>query len=270
MLKLMNRSQLRSKTKYLFIVTVSLIIAIFLVACGGSEPELPPELEDISLPTPTQRPTTTPIPTATPFPTATPIPEGSDEGSETGGDSEQPADGSEATGENTGAEDELPEDYVEPEVVSINFRQQTINDWVEVVPPPGWIVSAGIDGLIMSQDPARVPDVPFALVRRWGNVVSVNDWVAYLPDATEERNSNVTIRMGGYDWEGVFVTTADHSYRAFFAVSNDTLPTYTIMVYVPIDPETRTEEGFTREALLEKWDSSASELNTILRRFLFS
>lgn len=267
MLNLMNRSQTRSKTKYLFIIAVSLILAIFLVACGGSEPELPPELEDISISTPTPRPTTTPVPTASPFPTATPIPEGGDESSETSEETGQSADGS---GENTDSAEELPEDYVEPEVVSINFRQQTINDWVEVVPPPGWVVSAGIDGLIMSQDPARVPEVPFALVRRWGNVVSVNDWVAYLPDATEERNSNVTIRMGGYDWEGVFVTTADNSYRAFFAVSNDTLPTYTIMVYVPIDPATRTDEGFTREALLEKWDISASELNTILRRFLFS
>lgn len=252
-------------------VTLSLMLAIFLAACGGSEPGLPPEIEDISLPTPTKRPTTTPVPTASPFPTSTPSSGNSGEGTGNNNEEGQAVTGGAIFGEQTAEpEEELPEEFVEPEFVSINFRQQTINDWVEVVPPPGWIVSAGLDGLIMSQDPARVPDVPFALVRRWGNVVSVNDWVAYLPDATEERNSNVTIRMGGYDWEGVFVTKADNSYRAFFAVSNDTLPTYTIMVYVPLDPNTRPEEGFTREALLEKWDVSASELNTILRRFLFS
>lgn len=243
---------------------------LLLAACGGgSEQDLPPEIEDISLPTPTKRPTTTPVPTATPFPTSTPVPESDgSENSEAG--TGETADGNSENSNPNAAAEELPDEFVEPEFVSINFRQQTINDWVEVVPPPGWIVSAGLDGLMMSQDPARVPDVPFALVRRWGNVVSVSDWVAYLPDAAEERNSNVTIRMGGYDWEGVFLTTADNSYRAFFAVSNDTLPTYTIMVYVPQDPGTRPEGGFTREALLEQWDSSASELNTILRRFLFS
>ena len=257
---------LKHKSKHLITVTVGLLLILFLAACGGeSEPDPTLEIEDISLPTPTKRPTTTPVPTATPFPTSTPAPENSDsDNSEEGtGDSGE-------SNETDAAAEELPDEFVEPEFVSINFRQQTINDWVEVVPPPGWIVSAGLDGLMMSQDPARVPDVPFALVRRWGNVVSVGDWVAYLPDATEERNSNVTIRMGGYDWEGVFLTTADNSYRAFFAVSNDTLPTYTIMVYVPQDPATEPEGGFTREALLEKWDSSASELNTILRRFLFS
>ncbi|MFK7800742.1 MAG: hypothetical protein AB8G95_03835 [Anaerolineae bacterium] len=262
----MNRSNLRSIKKYILVVTLSLVLALFLAACGGSEPDLPPEIENISLPTPTKRPTTTPVPTASPFPTSTPIPANNESGEAEAGTGNETIIG----GQTTEPAEELPEEFVEPEFVSINFRQQTINDWVEVVPPPGWIVSAGLDGLMMSQDPARVPDVPFALVRRWGNVVSVNDWVAYLPDAAEERNSNVTIRMGGYDWEGVFLTTADNSYRAFFAVSNDTLPTYTIMVFVPLDPNTQPEGGFTREALLEKWDSSASELNTILRRFLFS
>lgn len=262
----MDRSKNRSLIKYFSYLIVSLSLTLFLTACGGSQLDLPPELEDITLPTPTKRPTTTPVPTATPAPTSTPTP--------------KPVETSESTGENdeTGNQaesasntaEELPKEFVEPEFVSINFRQQTINDWVEVVPPPGWVVSAGLDGLMMSQNPARVPDVPFALVRRWGNVVSVSDWVAYLPDGIEERNSNVTIRMGGYDWDGVFVTTENNSYRAFFAVSNDTLPTFTIMVYVPLDPNTQADEALTREALLENWDSSASELNTILRRFLFS
>ena len=235
-------------------------MALLVVACGGDEPEVPEQnLEDISLPTPTSRPTLTPVPTATATPEPSPTPEKIDE--ETG----------EVIAEDEAVE-ELPDEFVEPEFVSINFRQGTINDWVEIQPPPGWIVSAGLDGMIISQEPEAIPNSPFALVRRWGNVVSTSDWVAYLPDGIEERNSNVTIRMGGYDWDGVFVTSEDNAYRAFFAISNDTLPAFTVLVYIPMTPEDVKEgdEAYTREALLEKWDTNASELNTILRRFLFS
>ena len=255
----MNRSHNRSLSRNIFLIIVT-VIGLILVACGNDDAPLP-ELENIeALPTPTSRPTTTPVPTATPSPFPTEVPE------------EDAIQASEQSGDITGevAVEELPEDYIEPEVVSINFRQQTINDWVEVVPPPGWTVSAGLDGLVLAQDSSRIPDVPFTIVRRWGNTISVSDWVAYLPEAVEERNSNVTIRMGGYDWEGVFITTNDNSYRAFFAVTTEILPAYTILVYVPMDQTNISEEGFTREALLETWDKNAGELNTILRRFLFS
>ena len=239
--------------------------ALILTACGGTEEPDLPELAELTLPTPTPRPTTTPVPTSLPSPTPTAV----------------PADGSaetESTEDNSilsvNAEEQeveaLPENFIEPEVVTINFREQTINDWVEVVPPPGWSVSAGLDGMVLAQDQTRIPDVPFTIVRRWGNAISVNDWVAYLPDATEERNSNVTIQMGGYAWEGVFLTADDNSYRAFFAVTTEILPAYTILVFVPMDKTSIPDEGFTREALLETWDANAGELNTILRRFLFS
>lgn len=234
-------------------------MALLVVACGSDEPEVPDtQLEEITLPTPTPKPTLTPVPT----PTATAVP------------TETPVVIDEDTGEIVIEPDveELPDEFTEPEFVSINFRQGTVNDWVEIQPPPGWVVSAGLDGMLISQEPDSVPDASFALVRRWGNVVSTGDWVAYLPDGVEERNSNVTIRMGGYDWDGVFVTTEDNAYRAFFAVSNETLPAFTVLVYIPMTPEdlVEGEDSYTRETLLEKWDANASELNTILRRFLFS
>ncbi|MEM8856991.1 MAG: hypothetical protein AAGD96_01635 [Chloroflexota bacterium] len=261
----MNRSQKRSITRIFFLISIT-AVALILVACGGSEPELP-ELESIEvLATPTSRPTTTPVPTSTP----SPIPSEAQQGTESNTEQGSIIGVGEADQTEEVAVEELPEDFIEPEVVSINFRQQTINDWVEVVPPPGWTVSAGLDGLVLAQDSSRIPEVPFTIVRRWGNAISVGDWVAYVPDAVEERNSNVTIRMGGYDWEGVFLTTDDNSYRAFFAVTTDILPAYTILVYVPMDQTAITDEGFTREALLETWDINAGELNTILRRFLFS
>ena len=237
------------------------MMALLVVACGSDDPEPTPVLEDITIATPTQRPTLTPVPTATNTPVPSPTPEVIDE--ETG--EVVPVEAEEAV-------EELPEEFLEPEFVSINFRQGTINDWVEIQPPPGWIVSAGLDGMLISQEPSEVPGAPFALVRRWGNIVSTGDWVAYLPDGVEERNSNVNIRMGGYDWDGVFITTENNDYRAFFAISNDTLPAFTVLVYIPMTPEdlVEGEETYSREALLEKWDENASELNTILRRFLFS
>ena len=257
----MNRSKQRSISSYLVLATI-FVIALFIVACGGGEEPESPEiaLEEITLPSPTPRPTETPVPTNTPTPepTSTPDATTNDEAS--------------TDGSNDGGSETLPDEFVEPEFVSINFRQGTINDWVEIQPPPGWFVSSGLDGMVISQTPDQVPEVPFALVRRWGNVVSVGDWIAYLPSGIEERNSNVNVRMGGYNWEGVFITTEDNSYRAFFAVSNETLPAYTVLVYIPMNESDlgEEEESFTREALLEKWDLNASELNTILRRFLFS
>lgn len=258
----MNRSKQRSISSYLFLTTI-LVFALIIVACGGSEDPAEIALEEISLPSPTPRPTETPVPTSTPVPAATEAPEVIID-AETG--EVFPVEAEPAAAES------LPDEFVEPEFVSINFRQGTINDWVEIQPPPGWFVSSGLDGMVISQTPELVPEAPFALVRRWGNVVSVGDWVAYLPDGVEERNSNVNVRMGGYDWEGVFVTTADNSYRAFFAVSNETLPAYTVLVFIPMTEFdlVAEEEAYTREALLEKWDQNASELNTILRRFLFS
>lgn len=256
----MNRSPKRSITRILLLSVIT-VAALILAACGGNdEPELP-ELAELTLPTPTPRPTTTPVPTALPSPTPTALPD----------TASSEADGSMLDGDTAGQPVEtLPENFIEPEVVTINFREQTLNDWVEVVPPPGWSVSAGLDGIVLAQDQTRIPDVPFTIVRRWGNAISVSDWVAYLPDATEERNSNVTIQMGGYAWEGVFLTTQDNSYRAFFAVTTEILPAYTILVYVPMDNSNTPPGGYTREALLENWDANAGELNTILRRFLFS
>lgn len=238
-------------------------MALLVVACGSDEPAEPEtQLEEITLPTPTPKPTLTPVPTPTPTTEPTPLPEEIDE--ETG--EVIPSEAEEVV------EEEIPDEFTEPEFVSINFRQGTVNDWVEIQPPPGWIVSAGLDGMLISQEPDSVPEASFALVRRWGNVVSTGDWVAYLPDGVEERNSNVTIRMGGYDWDGVFITTEDNAYRAFFAVSNETLPAFTVLVYVPMTPEdlAEGEDAYSRGTLLEKWDANASELNTILRRFLFS
>lgn len=252
----MKRSTKRSIITYSFFI-LTLAMAVLFVACGGEEePAEDVTLDEISIPTPTQRPTATPIPTNTPTPLPTNTPEAS----------EEEIQATEA------AVEELPDEFIEPEFVSINFRQGTINDWVEIQPPPGWVVSAGLDGMMISERPSEIPNRPFALVRRWGNVVTVSDWVAYLPDGLEERNSNVDIRMGGYDWEGVFISTEDHSYRAFFAVSNETLPAYTVLVYVPMTPEDLAEEetGYSRQSLLAKWDLQAGELNTILRRFLFS
>ncbi|MEM9774266.1 MAG: hypothetical protein AAF902_06770 [Chloroflexota bacterium] len=257
----MNRSQNRSTTRILFL-SIIIIAALILVACGSNEEPDLPELEDLALPTPTSRPTTTPVPTPTQSPTPSPVP--AEETQSEDGNSIISVDSDET------AVEDLPEDFTEPEVVTINFRDKTINDWVEVVPPPGWSVSAGLDGMVLAQDQTRIPDVPFTIVRRWGNAISVNDWVAYLPDAVEERNSNVTIQMGGYAWEGVFLTTEANSYRAFFAVTTEILPAYTILVYVPMDKANVPEDGYTREALLENWDANAGELNTILRRFLFS
>ncbi|MEM7798933.1 MAG: hypothetical protein AAF633_07085, partial [Chloroflexota bacterium] len=87
----------------------------------------------------------------------------------------------------------------------------------------------------------------------------------------EERDSNVTVRMGGFDWEGIFVTNAENSYRAFFAVNNDSIPAYTVLVYVPFPDDAVTATGtVTREDLTAYWETEVGDLNTILRRFLFS
>lgn len=272
----MNRlhSIKRWRQQALFLL-LALAIAILAACSGGGEEDGGNEtLENIAVATPTSAPTATPIPTATEFipPTATPE-NGSGSILAEVGISEEPT-------EDPNPEPTVAIPLIEPQVVSINFRQAILNDWISLQqPPPGWVISEGLDGILLTQDPASLPGDAFILVRRWGNVVNLSDWVAYLPDGFEERDSNVTIRMGGFDWDGVFITTEDNRYRAFFAVSNEGIPAYTLLVYVPLsDDQVVAGEGAgteglpptSREAILAVWDLTVGDMNQILRRFIFS
>lgn len=248
-----------------FPITVAIVLGLLLVlsACGGEEePEAVTELvmDEIVVASPTPRPTATPIPTAAPtqVPTATPETVTLDDGTTMVVEA----------GEEVVVQQQP---LIEPQTVEINFREGILNDWIEVVPPPGWILSKGVDGIILSKEPEGLPNSSFALVRRWGNSVNTGDWVAYLPDGFEERDSNVTIRMGGFDWDGVFVTNSTNTYRAFFAVNNDSIPAYTVLVYVPYPDDRATPAGeITREEMALFYQEEVGDLNTILRRFLFS
>lgn len=242
-------------------IAVSIVLLLILSACGGEEePDAPVVLDEIVAATPTIPPTPTTVPTAAPTRTPTPTPEPAEAVIGEDGTVVETENGTVVTGQQ----------IIEPQVVSINFRNGIINDWIEVVPPPGWILSEGVDGIILSKDPSQLPDASFALVRRWGNAVNTGDWVAYLPDGFEERDSNVTIRMGGFDWDGIFVTNTSNTYRAFFAVNNDSIPAFTVLVYVPY-PEERIipSQPVTREEMALYYEEEVGDLNTILRRFLF-
>ncbi|MEM7799255.1 MAG: hypothetical protein AAF633_08705, partial [Chloroflexota bacterium] len=165
---------LRSKqSNHLLFLGGILVLALILAACGGGAEEeaTPVGLDNIVAATPTQRPTATPVPTIAPtqVPTETP----------TGVDSTNSVVVALSDDEEEEAAPAQQQPLIEPQVVSINFRQKVLNDWIEVVPPPGWILSEGVDGIILSKDPAGLPTQPFVLVRRWGNAVNTGDWVAY-------------------------------------------------------------------------------------------
>lgn len=255
------------------------LLLILLAGCGGGETAEPPsvDLAGMSAPTPTPRPTATPLPTA---------------GERTDGESAANAAGrnplgsflsdSAAADEPSGEESPPPAAAnsetvpdtaanaarLEPVDITIDLQNGDLNTWLEISPPPGWRVVQGFDGVVLAQRPEEIPAEPFVLVRRWGNVVNLTDYLAYLPDAVEERNSNTAFRMGGYDWSGVFLTDEENSYRAFFGVSSDVVPSYTLLVYVPAIPNL-DESDVTREQLLTSWNLAVGDLNSILRRLTF-
>ncbi len=240
-----------------------------LAGCRPDDPAAGASMENISLPTPTPRPTATPV---TPSGTDAPAAAGQGEDSFLGGilgGGEAPAAGEEAapTPNEDPGEPDTPA-ALEPVEVAIDLRSGDLNTWIEVSPPPGWRIIQGLDGILLTQRPEMVPGEAFVMVRRWGNVVNLTDYLAYLPDAVEERNSNVAFRMGGYDWDGVFLTTEDHRYRAFFGISADGVPSFTLLVFVPAIPN-ENEEPLSREQLLASWSLQVGDLNSILRRFSF-
>lgn len=143
-----------------------------------------------------------------------------------------------------------------------------LTTWTKLIPPPGWEIAQGVNGLLVVKDATNMPQEPFVLVRRWSNQLTLDDWVAYLPDGIEERNSDVEIRLGGLDWDGVFVSNADSDYRAFFAVARKEVPAYSLLVYVPSTAAADFEDR--RAALLNAWEADVIELNSILNRFEFS
>lgn len=237
---------------------VILLLALtVLIGCGGSPPGgTTTGMENISAATPTPRATATPIvrPTATPPPAIEPS-------------GEEPPIIIDPAGEDPQAGNETAA-TLEPVEISVDLRSGDLNTWIEVSPPPGWRIIQGLDGILLAQRPDRVPETAFVLVRRWGNVVNLSDYLAYLPEAVEERNSNVAFRMGGYDWDGVFLSSDDNSYRAFFGVSADAVPSYTVLVFVPADANANGDP-LTREQLLSTWTLEVGDLNNILRRLTF-
>ena len=243
-------------------IALSAICFLFLMGCSGTpqEESINEEVADVATEAP--RPTRTAEPTPTAIQQEQPSGQSSVLSGLISGNEEETEEEITPTQEPT----VTPIPQFEPVEVSINLQQGDLSPWIELVPPPGWSISQGVDGYLVSRNPSQVPDNPFVLIRRWGNVVNVGDWVAYLPDGQEEPNSTVRIGLAGIEWEGVFITNADNSYRAFFAVNNDTLPSYTLLMYVP------APEGIslTREEMTAVWDRDASDLNTILRRLILS
>lgn len=130
-----------------------------------------------------------------------------------------------------------------------------INTWLRASPSPEWTVLEGIDGILITRDPAI--QGTFLSIRRWSSPLTIQDWVAYFPEGVAERNSNVSIQVGGREWDGVFVSAADGQWRAFFAISG-TVPAYSLLVYVPIGLDINDA---TRLAV---WDTEATPLNEIL------
>lgn len=266
------------------LLTVALLTV--LAGCSQDAPAAQPPIENISVPTPTPPPTATPFSRATPPPAAesengqdsTAGQEESEDGLLSGflneNEDEEAGDDDQATVDPETSESSAPATVdaptgLEPAEVTIDLQNGELNTWVEVDPPPGWRITQGLDGIVLAKEPELIPESSFILVRRWGNVVNLEDYLAYLPDAVEEPNSTVAFKLGGYDWEGVFVTNETNSYRAFFGVSNDVLPSFSLLVFVPGPEPLPGEEAISRETLLELWTFDVGDLNSILRRMAF-
>lgn len=209
-----------------------LLLSLALVACNRETNE-PEEVVVIVAEQPTIIPTATPAGLASssfqkenPWPTVTPLPEPTT----------------------------LPTSAPpEPEV-------DRLNKWLELTLPSGWQWALGPDGVIVAQELSQVPFTPFAQIRRWNGLVTIDAWQASLTNGVEERNSRVSINMAEREWEGVFITEEGVS-RSFFAVNQENGLSYSLFIYVPATAGEEPEAAFDREA---------DTLNAVLRsaRFL--
>lgn len=148
----------------------------------------------------------------------------------------------------------LPSPTAVPPEATPTPEVDRLNNWLNIVPPAGWQRWEGIDGVTVSQHEDMNS---FLIIRRWNNPLTIQDWIAYLPDGIAERDSYVTVRIGERDWDGVFVSSAEETWRAFFAVTGN-VPSYSIMVYVPA--------GFDLAGgdLATHWYRAAGDYNALL------
>ncbi len=249
---------------FIHLIALTLLSLLILIGCGGTE-DAPADNDTVVAPT------TAPEPTVTPEPTEATTGEVESNSSSTSDVLSSLLAGNTNETEETQAEEispptATPIPQFEPVEVSINLQQGELSPWIEVIPPPGWFISQGVDGYILSRNPADIPNTPFVIIRRWGNVVNLGDWIAYLPDGQEEPSSAVRIGLAGLEWDGIFITNADNTYRAFFAVSNNSIPSYTVLMYIP----SPGNQELTREEMLAVWERDADDLNSILRRLIIS
>ena len=134
--------------------------------------------------------------------------------------------------------------------------QDSLNDWLTVVPPADWTVVNGPNGALLAREVSQVPHTPFIHVHRWDTSLPLSSWTAYLPDGIQERNSHATIALGYLEWDGVFIVNDAGDYRAFYAVSKRGAVSYSLLVYVPTGGIQAAHSVFDREA---------ASMNAILR-----